>query len=124
MNDNEEKDLRLEQSRLRRQQKLVPLFFTQTEAERLNAFAERHRPTEPIVFFREQVLALIRWVVLICRDEPGGELGGADREELNRRFTKALLIAATGLTWGFGGDSIGLNDASSSLNGARRKAFM
>ena len=57
MNDNEERGLGLEQSRLRRQQMLVPLFFTQAEAERLNAFAEQHRPTEPIVFSANKFLS-------------------------------------------------------------------
>lgn len=95
MNTEDERDCTPDERRLRRQQKLVPLFFSQTEAGRLNEFVERHSPAEPIIFFREQVLELIRWIALICRDEPGGELGGADRDELNRRFTKALLIAGS-----------------------------
>jgi hypothetical protein len=95
MTDDAERNLTPEQRRLRRQQTLVPLFFTQAEAERLNSFAEQHRPTEPIVFFREQVLELMRWIVLVCRDQPGCEIGGPDREELNRRLTKALLIAGS-----------------------------
>lgn len=92
--DGDERQLSPEERDLRRQQQLVQLFFNQAEADRLSEFAARHRPVQPIVFFREQVLELIRWVMLICRDEPGHELGGADREELNRRFTKALLIAS------------------------------
>lgn len=90
----EERNLTPEQRPMCSQRKLVPLFFTQAEMERLNAFRERRQSTEPIIFFREQVLELIRWIVLICRDEPGREIGFLNSAELNR-FTKALLIAGS-----------------------------
>jgi hypothetical protein len=96
MTDDEERRLSPKERLFRRQQILVPFFFTQAETQRLSQLAARRGGTEPpIIFFREQILELIRWIALGCEDQAEGEVRDVDRRELTQCFIKALLIAGS-----------------------------
>src|SRR6185295_4226871 len=61
---------------------------------RVNRFAQEHGGRENVsVFFRGQLLELIRWACLLSHDQPGdGETFGAP--EVRRSFVRAALLAS------------------------------
>ena len=86
----------------RRQQVLVRHFFNSEQIEKINAFFRKESakpktaivsvPMLPTVFFRGQVLELLRWVCVFCPDIPNTYL---DTPEARTPLAKALLIAGT-----------------------------
>jgi len=69
-------------------------FFTKSEIDSVNRFVKKHGDPERVtIFFRGQILELIRWVVLFCKDLPGD---GNTFEDIKVRkiFGKAALIAS------------------------------
>jgi hypothetical protein len=86
----------------RRQQLLVRHFFNPEQIEKINGFfgkeAARQKaaitsvPMLPTVFFRGQVLELLRWACIFCPDIPNTYF---DIPEARAPFAKALLIAGT-----------------------------
>jgi hypothetical protein len=80
-----------------RQQILLNNLCTREEIDRINAFTQEHPGSgAPTVFFRGQLLELIRWVARHCRNLPGDGNTFNDRATLSR-FVKAALIA--GMLW-------------------------
>lgn len=80
-----------------RQQRAITTLCTPLEIERINAFARAQpSPGPPTVFFRGQMLELVRWVARCCRNLPGdGETFKVP--ETRSRFVMAALIA--GMIW-------------------------
>ena len=86
----------------RRQQVLVRHFFNPEQVEKINAFFRKEAakqktaivsvPMLPTVFFRGQVLELLRWVCVFCPDIPDTYF---DIPEDRTPLAKALLIAGT-----------------------------
>lgn len=77
-----------------RQQRVLNLLCTPDEIRRINAFAEGHSGVDRVrVFFRGQLLELMRWVSEHSTDQPAD---GAtfDDPEVRRRFVQAALLAA------------------------------
>lgn len=80
-----------------RQQILLKTLCTREEIARINAFTREHPGSgAPAVFFRGQVLELIRWVARYCRNLPGDGNTFNDRATRSR-FVKSALIA--GMLW-------------------------
>jgi hypothetical protein len=68
-------------------------FFTTEEIKRVNEYARKNGGAQKItVFFRGQILELIRWIVLYCKDFPNDGTTFEDLE-IRRNFAKAILIA-------------------------------
>jgi hypothetical protein len=69
-------------------------FFTSEEIIAINDFAKRHGGAQNFtVFFRGQLLELLRWVTLYCHDHPGDGTTFEDAE-VRRRFAQAALLAS------------------------------
>ena len=84
----------LESKHISRQQVAIDKFLTKNEIEAVNRFALTHGGANKVtVFFRGQLLELMRWTVLYCRDHPDD---GKTFEDPNtrRKFVQAALIAA------------------------------
>jgi hypothetical protein len=81
-----------------RQQRLLNRLLTSNDIDRINAFARAHQTRLPIVFFRGQLLELMRWVARHCRNLPGDGKTYAD-PNTRRNFVKAALIA--GMLWSY-----------------------
>jgi hypothetical protein len=76
------------------QQLCLNLFFTSSEIEVINDFAQSHGGASTIkVFFRGQLLELFRWVALFCIDHSGDGTTFED-PEVRRKFVQAALIAS------------------------------
>ncbi len=82
----------------RRQQRLLYRLLTSSDIDQVNAFARAHQAGLPIVFFRGQLLELMRWVARHCRNLPGDGTTYAD-PNTRRNFIKAALIA--GMLWSY-----------------------
>jgi len=69
-------------------------FLATEEINAVNAFAKRHGDAKRIkVFFRGQLLELVRWVTLYCQDDP--EDGTTFKSpEVRRKFAQVALIAS------------------------------
>ena len=83
---------------LARQRFGVEVFFGPSELDALNRFVNSRGPAAKSgIFFRGQLLELIRWVALHCEDKPGD---GAtfDDPDTRRHFLQAALIASD--IWG------------------------
>jgi hypothetical protein len=77
-----------------RQQFGLDYFFTTDEIIRVNEFAKRHGEAEEItIFFRGQLLELMRWVLLYCNDHPN-DGNTFELPEVRRIFAQSLLIAS------------------------------
>ena len=77
-----------------RQQFGLNQFFTKSEIDSVNKFVKKHGDPERVtIFFRGQILELIRWVFLFCKDLPGD---GNTFEDIKVRktFGTAALIAS------------------------------
>jgi hypothetical protein len=68
-------------------------FFAQEEINRVNDYARKNGGAQRVtIFFRGQILELVRWIALYCSDFP--EDGTTfENPEIRRNFAKALLIA-------------------------------
>ena len=73
----------------------VHQFFSPGEIAKLERFfAAQHCPPGAVtVFFRGQVLELVRWATLFCDDHPDDETTFED-PEVRRTFAQACLIAS------------------------------
>lgn len=82
-----------ESDHLTKQQAGLNQFFTTEEINRVNDYARKNGGAQKItVFFRGQILELIRWIVLYCNDFP--EDGTTfENPEIRRNFSKVVLIA-------------------------------
>ena len=84
-------------------------FLSQEEIARLDRFclAERRPAHSVAVFFRGQILELLRWAVLCCDDQPGdGET--FEDPEVRRAFAQACLIAGELRSRSVYGDALSL----------------
>ena len=78
-----------------KQQYGLSIFFDKQEIDRVNVFVREH--SESAVFFREQLLELVRWICLLAEDQPGDGDTFAD-PEVRRAFARAALMASD--IWG------------------------
>lgn len=79
---------------LTRQQFGLNQFLATEEISAVNDFARRHRGTQRVeIFFRGQLLELLRWVALYCHGRPGDGTTFED-PEIRRKFTQAALLAS------------------------------
>ena len=78
-----------------RQQFGLNQFFSKTEIDAVNEFVRKHGgdPERVTIFFRGQILELLRWVVLFCKDLPGDGNTFEDIE-VRKKFGTAALIAS------------------------------
>jgi hypothetical protein len=77
-----------------KQQFAISQFLRAEDIKALNKFAQKSGGSKNvIVFFRGQLLELIRWVTLHCENQPG-DGNTFEREEVRRSFAKAALIAS------------------------------
>ena len=75
-----------------RQQFGVAQFMTEEQIGRVNGFVREHGGVErQAVFFRGQLLELLRWATLFCDDQPGDGLT-FEKMEARQSFVKAALI--------------------------------
>lgn len=77
-----------------KQQYGLDVFFTKQQIEKVNEFAKQHGGVERIsIFFRGQLLELIRWICLFCKNQPDdGET--FEKSEVRQTFVKAALMAS------------------------------
>ena len=69
-------------------------FFTESEIDLVNEFVKKHGDPERVtIFFRGQILELMRWVVLFCKDLPGDSNTFEDIK-VRKTFGTAALIAS------------------------------
>lgn len=79
---------------LTRQQFGLNQFLTTEEINAVNNFVQKHGGAQNVtVFFRDQILELIRWVALYCQDYPEDGTTFEDLE-IRRKFVQAALIAS------------------------------
>ena len=99
----------------------VRKFFSEDEIIRLDRFcsAAGCPASDVTIFFRGQILELLRWAVLYCDDQPGdGET--FDAPETRRAFVQAALIASNLWSRRVYGDALTL---SGGVDAARRRAL-
>ena len=78
-----------------RQERAIRLMCSPEDLRRINAFAEAHPESGlPNVFFRGQLLELMRWAVRYCLPTPGEDLLFND-PAARTQFLQAALIAST-----------------------------
>lgn len=77
-----------------RQLRLLKTYGTPADIPKIDAFTREHPGAGlPMVFFRGQMLELMRWVARYCENHPGdGDTYKAD--EVRTQFVKAALIAS------------------------------
>jgi len=96
-------------------------FFTSEENDRVDDYARKNGGAQRVtVFFRGQILELIRWIALYCKDFPNDGTTFED-SEVRRDFAKVLLI--TSEIWSkrvFGGNRFSLDGG---INIARKRAL-
>lgn len=81
-----------------KQQYGLNVFFTPKEIGKINNFADEHGKADNVtIFFRGQLLELIRWASLFCQNHPNDGTT-FDDPTLRRAFAEAVLIA--GDLWG------------------------
>lgn len=83
-----------EANQITKQQAGLSQFFTTEEIEKVNDYARKNGGAERItIFFRGQILELIRWIAVFCNDFPEDGTTFED-PEVRRNFAKVLLIAS------------------------------
>ena len=83
-----------EHDHIARQQFGISQFLGKQEVRAVNEFVRRQTDKRNVtIFFRGQVLELLRWVILYCEDQPG-DGNTFENEEVRRNFAKAALIAS------------------------------
>jgi hypothetical protein len=106
------------ENRLAKQRYCVANFFSAEETQKINKFASEHGGP-PTVFFRGQLLELMRWISLYCEDLPGD--GATFKDAENRRtFAKAALIASDLWGWPTYQDKMHLDEG---VHAARRRSL-
>jgi hypothetical protein len=106
---------------IKKQNAVLGQFLTTEEINKVNEYTRKNGGVQKvIVFFRGQVLELVRWVVLYCKDfsDDGTTF---ENPETRRNFAKAILIA--GDIWSkrvFGNNRFSLDGG---MNIARRRAL-
>ncbi len=82
-------------SHVARQQFGLSQFFGKSEIDTVNEFIRKHggTPERVTIFFRGQILELLRWVVLFCSDLPGDGNTFEDIK-IRKKFGTAALIAS------------------------------
>ena len=97
------------------------LFFTKEEIDKVNDYARKNGGAKRVtIFFRGQILELIRWIVLFCNDFPGDGTT-FENPSVRQNFAKVLLIA--GDIWSkhvFGEDRFSLDGG---MKIARKRAL-
>jgi len=73
------------------QESAVRMFFTADEIARINAFAKTHSMVR--AFFRGQLLELMRWVCLWCKDHPDDGVI-FEKPEVRSIFAQVALMAS------------------------------
>lgn len=77
-----------------KQQFGINQFFSPEEKNRINEFTRRKGgPQQVTVFFRGQLLELIRWAALYCNDHPNDGVSFED-PKVRQKFAQAALIAS------------------------------
>ena len=77
-----------------RQQQALDMLCNQEQIDRINDFASRHKATgAPLIFFRGQLLELMRWAAVYCSNLHGDGTTYLDAA-FRTRFVKAALIAS------------------------------
>lgn len=72
----------------------VKQFLTSAEMKAVNNFVRRHGgPNKVIIFFRGQILELLRWVLLFCHDLPDDGIT-FEKQEVRLKFSQAAFIAS------------------------------
>jgi hypothetical protein len=109
-----------------RQERAIGLICSSEDLQRINAFAQTRPPGDlPIVFFRGQLLELMRWAVRCCPATPDAK--ALDDPAARSRLVQAALIAST--FWGnrvFGGRLSGtlpVDEAREQALGAFRRGL-
>ena len=103
-----------------RQQFGLSQFLTKKEIIAVNEFVKNHGGVQKVtIFFRGQLLELIRWVVLLCNDLPGDGTTFEDNE-VRKSFAKAALIASDLWARRVFGDRFSLNGG---VEKARKRAL-
>ena len=108
------------QSNAERQRRACTWIISPRHRQRLDAFARQHGGPERVaVFFRGQLLEMMRQTALHCRNLPGDGETFSD-EKVRDRFFRAVLVAGT--LWGARayGDRLSLTDG---IDAARRRAL-
>src|SRR5271169_4219837 len=78
-----------------RQQRVLDQLLSSEEIEKINLFAREYGGAKRVVvFFRGQILELIRWAARYCTNGPEDGNTFSD-SEVRRRFVQAALIAGT-----------------------------
>ena len=76
-----------------RQQQALSMLCTPAQIAMIDDFAKRHKSSgPPVVFFRGQMLELMRWVALHCKNLPNDGTTYSD-PAFRERFAKAALVA-------------------------------
>jgi len=84
----------LEKEHISRQQTAIDLFLTTEEVKEVNRFALAHGDANKItVFFRGQLLELLRWILLYCCNHPNDGKTFED-PSIRKKFVQAALIAS------------------------------
>ncbi len=84
----------LENDHIKRQQTAIDLFLTSEEIKKVNEFAlEKGDATKITVFFRGQLLELLRWILLYCHNHPNDGKTFED-PNIRRKFVQTALIAS------------------------------
>lgn len=106
-----------------RQEYGVKQFLSKDEIERVNSFAAKHGGASEIeIFFRGQILEMLRWVLLFSEDLPGD---GETFEEpgVKRNFAKALLLSGDIWSKRVFGEEGERFSAGEGIDSTRRKAL-
>jgi hypothetical protein len=118
----------LEVEHIAKQQFGLDEFLTPEEIERVNDIARMHDggAQEVTVFFRGQLLELIRWAILYCDEHPNDYTTFED-PEIKRSFARAALVASDIFSKRVFGNRFSLDDgidiAGKRALGAIRKAI-
>ena len=109
-----------EHDHIKKQQFAVNKFLTADEIGAVNDFVRRQGDIRKVtIFFRGQILELVRWVTLWCEDQPGDGTTFED-EEVRRDFAKAAFIASDVWAQRVFGDRFSLDDG---VEKARRRGL-
>ena len=77
-----------------RQQQAADMLCNREQVGRMNGFASRHKASgPPVIFFRGQMLELMRWAAIHCQNLPNDGTTYTD-PDFRKRFVRAALIAS------------------------------
>jgi hypothetical protein len=105
---------------LTRQQYGLDYFLTTEEIVKVNEFAQENEGAQRVmIFFRGQLLELLRWSALYCPSCPE-DIITFEKPEVKRRFAQAALIASDVWARRVFGDRLSMTDG---LSSARKRAL-